>query len=501
MTNKREKKEKKRPLSVKWKLFMYLCLFAGALLLALWLLQIVFLDSFYKAYKRAELKKTAQLVEDNIDNSQLDALLQEIANQQGLSLLAADPDTMEILCRQEGMKPGLLPDSPRQIRRYWQAAEEGGGSYIQSRRQVSKGPVYRPSAFEGHAPPPMEDEPESILCARAVSSQQGRRLILLVSVVTPVGSTAEALRAEFWFISALLAVFALGLALLMSRKISAPIIRLNQEAKRLGTGQFDVEFQGGGYREIHELSDTMAQAARQLGRQDDLRRELLANVSHDLRTPLTMIIGYAEAIRDLPGEDTPENIQVIIDEAARLNQLVTDLLDLSKLQAQSQPLDLQVFCLTDSVREALARLDKLAGAAGYQVIFRQEQEVYVRADELRLSQVIYNLVCNAIAHAGEDKRVEVDQLTRPGFVRIQVTDSGPGVPPEERQLIWERYYKKSKNNRRPDMGSGLGLAIARAALVQHGALYGVESGPGGQGSVFWFELPSEPGPAETALPN
>lgn len=472
---------------------MYLCLFAGALLLALWLLQIVFLDSFYKAYKRAELKKAAQLAEDNIDNSQLDALLQEIANQQGLSLLVADPDTLEILYRQDGMKPGLLPNSPRQIQRYWQAAEQEGGSYIQtqSRRLSGERLTYRPSAFTGHAPPPMEDELESILCARAVSSRQGRRLILLVSVVTPVGSTAEALQAEFWFICALLAVFALGLALLTSRKISAPIIRLNQAAKRLGKGQFDVEFQGGGYREIHELSDTMAQAARQLGRQDDLRRELLANVSHDLRTPLTMIIGYAEAIRDLPGEDTPENIQVIIDEAARLNQLVTDLLDLSKLQAQSQPLDIQVFCLTDSVREALARLDKLASAAGYQVIFRQDREVYVRADELRLSQVIYNLVGNAIAHTGEDRRVVVDQLTRPGFVRIQVTDSGPGVPSEERQLIWERYYKKSKNNRRPDMGSGLGLAIAKAALIQHGALYGVESGPD-HGSIFWFELPAEP---------
>ncbi len=480
---------------------MYLCLFAGALLLALWLLQIVFLDSFYKAYKRAELKKAAQLAEDNIDNSQLDALLQEIANQQGLSLLVADPDTLEILYRQDGMKPGLLPNSPRQIQRYWQAAEQEGGSYIQtqSRRLSGERLTYRPSAFTGHAPPPMEDELESILCARAVSSRQGRRLILLVSVVTPVGSTAEALQAEFWFICALLAVFALGLALLTSRKISAPIIRLNQAAKRLGRGQFDVEFQGGGYREIHELSDTMAQAARQLGRQDDLRRELLANVSHDLRTPLTMIIGYAEAIRDLPGEDTPENIQVIIDEAARLNQLVTDLLDLSKLQAQSQPLDIQVFCLTDSVREALARLDKLASAAGYQVIFRQDREVYVRADELRLSQVIYNLVGNAIAHTGEDRRVVVDQLTRPGFVRIQVTDSGPGVPPEERQLIWERYYKKSKNNRRPDMGSGLGLAIAKAALIQHGALYGVESGPD-HGSIFWFELPAEP-EAEASAPE
>lgn len=487
----RQNKRGKRPLSVKWKLFLYLCLFAGALLLALWLLQIVFLDSFYKMYKRAELKKAAQLVEDNIDNSQLDTLLREIAAQQELGLLIADPETMEPLFRRDGRKPDLLPAAPELLQWYWDQAVQNGGIYLQTIRIGDKGRAYHPSAFQGPAPPRAAEGMEMILRAQVASSEQGDRLLLLASVVTPVGSTAEALRAEYWCICVLMAVFALGLALLLSRRISTPIIRLNQAAKQLGKGHFDVQFQGGGYREIHELSATMAQAAQQLGRQDDLRRELLANVSHDLRTPLTMVIGYAEAIRDLPGEDTPENIQVIIDEAARLNQLVTDLLDLSKLQAQAQPLDLQVFCLTDSVRDTLARLDKLAGAAGYQITFEQDRQVYVRADQLRLSQVVYNLVGNAVSHTGADKQVTVRQQVRPGFVRLEVSDSGEGIPPEEQQLIWERYYKKSKNLHRPDTGTGLGLAIAKAVLIQHNALYGVKSVLG-QGSTFWFELPTEP---------
>ena len=140
--------------------------------------------------------------------------------------------------------------------------------------------------------------------------------------------------------------------------MTGPIVRINQAAKELGKGRFDVNFGSGGYREIDELSATMTEAAEALGRQDHLRRELLANVSHDLRTPLTMIIGYAEAIRDLPGEDTPENLQVIADEATRLSELVTDLLDLSKLQAQVEPLQRQRFCLTDSIQSTLDRLQK-----------------------------------------------------------------------------------------------------------------------------------------------
>ena len=178
-------------------------------------------------------------------------------------------------------------------------------------------------------------------------------------------------------------------------------------------------------------------------------------------------------------------MQVIADEATRLSELVTDLLDLSKLQAQVEPLQRQRFCLTDSIQSTLDRLQKMSSI---QLCFHWQQEAWVQADELRLSQVVYNLVGNAMAHTGADRRVDVIQTVGDGRVRIQVRDTGEGIPPEEQDLIWERYYKNSKNNHRPGSGTGLGLAIAKAVLEQHGAQFGVKSRPK-QGSTFWFELP------------
>lgn len=141
-----------------------------------------------------------------------------------------------------------------------------------------------------------------------------------------------------------------------------------------------------------ELAATLNYAAAELSKVEDLRRELIANVSHDLRTPLTMISGYAEVMRDIPGENTPENVQIVIDEANRLTGIVNDLLDLSKLQAGALTLTVSEFNLTEDIRNTLHRYDKLAD---FSFPFTYDRTVYVCADQLKISQVLYNLVNNA----------------------------------------------------------------------------------------------------------
>ena len=221
---------------------------------------------------------------------------------------------------------------------------------------------------------------------------------------------------------------------------------------------------------------------------EGLRRELLANVSHDLRTPLTMIRGYGEVMRDLPGENTPENVQIIIDETERLTNLVNDLLDLSRLEAGVMALDVTRFNLTESIRAILHRYDKLAG---YSFPFLAEEDVFVTADELKISQVVYNLVNNAITYAGEDKTVALEQTVANGKVRVSVTDTGEGIPEEKLRDIWERYYKVDREHKRAQVGTGLGLSIVKHILELHGGAYGVVSQLG-EGSTFWFELPVSP---------
>ncbi|MBR5134271.1 MAG: HAMP domain-containing histidine kinase, partial [Clostridia bacterium] len=192
---------------------------------------------------------------------------------------------------------------------------------------------------------------------------------------------------------------------------------------------------------------------------------------------------------DLPGEDSAENIQVVIDEADRLTALVNDVLDYSKMKAGVQTFDRLPVDMTALLMRTVERCRTMVQAEEYAIELICEGEAVVNGDELRLGQVIYNLLGNALAHTGEDMTVTIRQTVCADRVRVTVTDSGSGIPPEELPHIWRRYYQtKSAHRRRPKLGTGIGLSIVRMVVEQHGGTCGVESCVG-VGSSFWFELP------------
>jgi len=310
--------------------------------------------------------------------------------------------------------------------------------------------------------------------------------------ISPVDATVETLRIQLWYISAIMLVLSVGLALLISRRVSGPIEKLNDSAKELGKGDYNIAFHSEGYREIEELSDTLDNAARELAKTENLRRELIANVSQDLRTPLTLISGYSELIRDLPDENTPENMQVIIDETKRLISLVNDLLDLSRLQSGTVEMRFVRFDLSAETEKIIGRFSKLCEQEGYAIHFEREGSIFVNGDPERIAQVIYNFIINAITHTGPDKRVTVRQTARDSRATLMVIDTGSGIVPEDKPAIWERYYKVNEVHKRGPVGMGLGLSIVKSILEQHpGVEYGVESEPG-NGSTFWFSIPIIP---------
>ena len=327
-----------------------------------------------------------------------------------------------------------------------------------------------------------------VYAAIARQGTESEVFVLVTSSITPLSNTLEIMRGQLLWVSLVFVILSLVFSLYASRRIAKPISKTNSAAKELAKKNYEVEFDAKGYLEVKELNDTLNYTKTELAATEKLQRELIANISHDLRTPLTMITGYGEVMRDLPGENTPENIQIIIDEATRLSTLVNDLLDLSKLQSGALLAEKKRFCLTDSIRDIFARYAKLVEQDGYNIIFEAQEDVYINADELRISQVIYNLVNNAVNHVGEDKTVIITQkVMKGGKVRIEVTDHGEGIPADKLEYIWERYYKVDKEHKRGVIGSGLGLSIVKSILDAHNAHYGVRSTLG-KGSTFWFEI-------------
>lgn len=297
--------------------------------------------------------------------------------------------------------------------------------------------------------------------------------------------------------TAMILIFAFILSFALSSAVSGwltkPITELTAKARSLAMGDFEVDFQGAAYgRELVELSEALNFAKDELSKTDRMQKELLANVSHDFKTPLTMIKAYASMIIEISGnnpEKREKHAQVIVDEADRLTSLVNDVLDLSKLRAEMTSLQTEVFDISSATHEILNRFAYLKDTQGYRFEMDIEGGLYTRGDELKLGQVLYNLIGNAVNYTGEDKVVYV-RLKRESetLCRFSVTDTGKGIKPEELNEIWDRYYRSKEAHKRPVQGTGLGLSIVKTILQRHGLDFGVDSEVG-KGSTFYVLFP------------
>lgn len=476
-------------MSIQGRIFIYLLLFVAVLLILLWLFQIVLLDDFYRMLKIGTLKRSGETIAQNIDNAELQTLVERISQENDISILVVDEDLEKV--QSADLTAGSIVHrmSLWDLRKYWEKAAEKDQTWLELFNMNGfRNYNYDAQRFVGRVPPPDTGKAESMLYLRLATRQDGETVaVFLNTLITPVNATVETLRNQMLLITGFLLALSLLLSYLISKRITRPIIDTNEAAKALAKGQFDPPQRGASYREIAELNETLHHAARELGKVDALQKELIANISHDLRTPLTMIGGYAEVMRDIPNENTPENMQIIIDETKRLSTLVSAVMDYSKLQSGNRELDMADYNLTQSIRETLNRYQKLTEQDGYQITFDAQTDITVCADETKITQVIYNLINNALTYTGEDKTVIVSQTVENGQATISVVDTGKGIPSEEIPLIWNRYYR-SNHHMRAAIGTGLGLSIVKSILDMHKLKYGVESTVG-KGSRFWFSLP------------
>lgn len=444
----------------------------------------MFLNEFYKMTKISEIKQSAETIERSINLDNADDILKQLSYKRDLC--------MEIVNMDEGIKISVEANhncvihkmSYISLLRYRELAEQNGGSYIETISSKRDNSIFS-SPFNTVVG-------ESLIYSKVTTINNQTIFMVLNTSISPVDATVNTIKIQLIVLSVVLLILACILAMIMYRKISKPIMEINKSAKELAKGNYETEFTGEGYLEIGELADTLNYASHELSKVDSLRQELIANISHDLRTPLTMISGYAEVMRDLPEENNSENAQIIIDEAGRLTSLVNDVLDLSKLQSGTQTLQLERYDLTESIKKILERFQKFTEKDGYIIQFNYIEDIWITADELRISQVIYNLINNALTYTGDDKMVIINQIRKENYVRIEVCDHGVGIAPEALENIWDRYYKANNQHRRAVNGTGLGLSIVKSTLEAHNevnpnvAMYGVESAVD-KGSIFYFE--------------
>ncbi len=470
-------------------------LYGGFLLGLLWLFQVQFLDDFYRSIKAKEVKAAAGeiaiLLQQQGEVSEIDA----IAANNELCVSVLNEAYSEIYTSNQ-RDPRCMIDRMTQseITVLHEEAIQNGGN---ASRLITKDTLREPQDQEMMQPdqPWMKNRPkgyQNMTYAQVLRLSDAQSLIVLVNAeISPVSATIATIRTQLVIVSAILVGLGLCLAFLMAKVIAAPIKKINESAKRLAQGDYHVAFSGSAYREIQELNDTLRYAAQELSKVTLLQRELLANVSHDLRTPLTMISGYGEVMRDIPGENNAQNVQVIIDEAKRLTNLVNDLLDLSKLQSGAQELVLQECDLWEMTQAMTARFQKLLNDESIHFCLSAQQggSWRIQGDSGKLNQVLYNLINNAITYCGADKTVEVRLLDQGDHLCVEVEDHGMGIAPQDLPYVWERYYR-SAHHVRAAVGSGLGLSIVKQIVELHHGVCGVRSELQ-KGTTFWLTLPKE----------
>lgn len=331
---------------------------------------------------------------------------------------------------------------------------------------------------------------DTIVYTKIVNAADYSSIIMVSGNISPLNATTETLASQMRYIALFMIVAVAILTLLMYRHIAKPIIGITSNAKQLPQGKYTVDPKTNRYKEAADLNNTLVQAANDIQKADKAKRDLISNVSHDLRTPLTMIGGYGEMMIDLPEEKTDENIQVIVDETKRLNALVNDLLNMSRLQDGRIVLHKEVFDISALLKTQLQKYDVYRMQEGYTIESELLDVIYVNADKKRIEQVINNFLNNAVNYGGEAKHIIVREIKKENIVRIEVQDFGEGIDPKDLDNIWDRYYKVDKEHVRVANGSGIGLNIVKQLLELHGVPYGVNSSKG-KGSTFYFEMPIE----------
>ena len=484
--------------SFRTKLWLYFVLFAAVIFSLLWILQTVGLQRFYDGMMENNIRNAAKIMtaaagSDDFFNivdrlSFEDSLLVYITDTAGNVYYSSDayrpyfrqmgrpgPGGRENPFRRDapgGFPPGAirnLPDGYDTFLEKLAASENGTVEYVSNNTFIHGSRI---SLDED------DDDEDDIKEA----------VLYVAGTLGAVGAAASIIRTQLLWVTVLSLVLGFVIAWLIARRFAKPINQLTEQAGMLSGDHYEERFQKGFCRELDDLNDSLSKSAEELSEAREYQKELLANVSHDLRTPLTMIKGYTEMVRDISWEDEKqrnEDCSVILKEADRMTALVNEILEYSRLQEKNPELHFTQVDLSALTEDVTDRFEPLFRNDGGTIERNITPGCLVEGDPDMLERVVFNLIDNAIRHSkAPDMRVGVS-VYQDGKVHLEVTDHGAGIAPDDLPHIWEKYYT---TRQRGGKGvSGLGLSIVKQIAALHHAETSVQSKVG-EGSTFGFHI-------------
>ena len=458
--------------SIRTKIWKYLILFSILILVLLWFFQIVLLPSYYESSKTKELEHVVQSISRSYkkSESQKEFFLEvsNIAHRSGVCIIVSDVLSNTDYATNSLSKECLSEEVLNQYKQKFIS------NHLEKDHFLTINPLFKNKTLVNSL------------------KLDNKFYIFASSSLVPIDSTVSILRKQFILVTILVLILALMVSYFISKKLSAPIIKLTNATKKFGQKKNHQDFEiPDEFFEITELAKTLEYANHEVEQTDQLRKELMANVSHDLKTPLTMIKAYAEMVRDLTYKNKTkreQNLNVIIEETDRLNHLVNDILTLSVMESKMMTLKIEELVLDDFIKSILDRYKIFEEEENYQFRYEGCKNIKIKADSKKLEQVFYNLINNAIQYSKEKKEIEIQVTDQKKDYLIEIKNQGEPIPEEDLKNIWNKYYRSKKDHQRSIIGTGLGLSIVKQILELHNFEYGVISNEK-EGTVFYFRIP------------
>jgi len=452
--------------SIKKEVLKFFCIFSLFIIAILWLFQFFFFNSFYRNQKINDIQVVANKIKKEQNNKNLFNKINNLAFDRSVCIEVVDQN-YDLLYSSTYFGKGCISSIEK--------TSHFKFDFITSNKQEYTYEI-KNQAIKN----------ETIIQALKL---ENNRFVFINTSLEPVESIIFLIRKQLIVLSIIILILSYTLSYFISNHIAKPIKEINDEAKKLSTTKKAL-FKTSNILEIDELSTTLNYAQKELNKTEELRRDLMANVSHDLKTPLTMIKAYAEMAKDLhknKEEKQNEDLDIIISETDRLTTLVNDILELSKMESIIEELNIEEFDIIELIKHIIENYKVLQETEKYSFKFiHKDKKILIKADKKKLEQVIYNLINNAINYTGEDNLVTI-KITNTETIKIEIIDTGKGIKEEDIPYIWDKYYKNKKKHKRNLIGTGLGLNIVKKILEQHNYKYGVKSKEN-IGTTFYFEI-------------